>query len=416
MTGTSQTRKIRRRKAFVLRQTLYVLLTYWLQAAAYLAAGFFDLASYEYSAPIRFLVMGTATQLVFYTLIRLHPKPSVDFFNRHFVAQFLIAECFLAYATFFLMEIRVAILIMALGAAGFLTASGSFRLGIVLTVLTAVIYSSVSYYVIIQLGQPGVVQMEVFYAAIFAACGIVHSLLAGLFRRQRAELSSLNKQLSEERQKAEGLLLNILPEPIAKRLRKKSQLIADSFDEVTVLFADIADFTPMSAQLQPQEVVGLLNRIFSEFDLLVDKYGLEKIKTIGDEYMAAAGVPVPRVDHAEAAAFMALEMNRVVAKISSPSGVAVSMRIGISSGPVVAGVIGTKKFAYDLWGDTVNTASRMESQGEPMAIHVTASTYERLKDRFDFTARGTIDVKGKGAMKTWWLVGERSPAHNVERP
>ena len=209
----------------------------------------------------------------------------------------------------------------------------------------------------------------------------------------------------KERAKSERLLLNVLPEAIAARLRDTQGTIADGFDDVTVLFADIVDFTRMSADAAPAEIVGLLNELFSRFDQLAERHGLEKIKTIGDAYMVAGGIPVAREDHAEAVAEMALDMLAEIGARQDER--AVQLRIGIDSGPVVAGVIGLQKFIYDLWGDTVNTASRMESHGVPGGIQVTERTFQRLRDRYRFEERGAVQVKGKGEMLTWLLVGRR---------
>ncbi len=221
--------------------------------------------------------------------------------------------------------------------------------------------------------------------------------------------------LKMEQEKSERLLLNVLPQAIAERLkqyqigltkRDGEAFIADGFEEVTVLFADIVGFTTISSQIPPTKVIGLLNRLFSRFDELCDRYGLEKIKTIGDEYMVVSGVPTQRSDHAEAIADMALAMQQAIEQFGQTYPYPLKIRIGISTGPVVAGVIGTKKFAYDLWGDTVNVASRMESSGEPGRIQVTEATYQCLSDRYQFEKRGSINIKGKGAMTTYWLIGK----------
>jgi adenylate cyclase len=208
--------------------------------------------------------------------------------------------------------------------------------------------------------------------------------------------------------RVETLLLNVLPADIARRLQSDSSSIADHFDHASILFADVVDFTPLSSQLEAREVVGLLNRLFTSFDELVDRYDVEKIKTIGDCYMVAAGVPRPRPDHAHALAELAFEM-RECAKTCLPEGAErdLRLRIGISSGPVVAGVIGRRRFLYDLWGDTVNMASRMESHGTPDAIQITRSTWELLRDDFVVEPLGLVDVKGKGPVETWRLVGPR---------
>nr|WP_242023936.1 adenylate/guanylate cyclase domain-containing protein [Nodosilinea sp. FACHB-13] len=228
------------------------------------------------------------------------------------------------------------------------------------------------------------------------------------YQEKAVELEIALKELNKEKERSEQLLINILPESIVQRLKENDTSIAEHFDEVTILFADIVNFTPIAARLQPFEVVELLNGIFSEFDDLVEEFGLEKIKTIGDAYMVAAGLPVPRTDHAEAIANMALAMQQRVADFRSKTGEAFQIRVGINTGTVVAGVIGTKKFIYDLWGDTVNVASRMESTGLAGGIQVTAATYNWLKDRYDFEVRGTVQVKGKGAMETYWLRGKQS--------
>jgi adenylate cyclase len=208
--------------------------------------------------------------------------------------------------------------------------------------------------------------------------------------------------------RVEALLLNVLPAEVAQRLQSDPNSIADHFDDASILFADVVDFTPLSSRLDAREVVGLLDRLFTSFDALVDRYEVEKIKTIGDCYMVAAGVPTKRPDHAHALAGLALEL-RECAKSCLPEGAAhdLRLRIGISSGPVVAGVIGRRRFLYDLWGDTVNMASRMESHGTPDEIQITRTTWELLRDDFDTEPIGLVDVKGKGAVETWRLVGPR---------
>ena len=214
----------------------------------------------------------------------------------------------------------------------------------------------------------------------------------------------LVNRLTHERGRAEGLLLNVLPAEVAAELKETGSTTAQRFDAISVLFADIVGFTPMSAEMAPEEMVDRLNDVFTYFDDLAERYGVEKIRTIGDNYMVAAGVPVPRPDHAQALAAMALDMLEY-----SEAG-PLSFRIGINSGPAVAGVIGTRKFQYDVWGDTVNTASRMESHGEAGRIQITDATHQLIKDNFTTTPRGPIDVKGKGTMHTWWLDAEPATA------
>lgn len=216
--------------------------------------------------------------------------------------------------------------------------------------------------------------------------------------RKRAEAA-----LQHEQEKSERLLLNILPQPIAEQLKQNPQSIAYRFDEVAILFADIVNFTGLSAAIPPTDLVNLLNQIFSEFDQLAEQHSLEKIKTIGDAYMVVGGLPSPREHHIEAIADMALDMQHAIRHYKRQDGRPFSLRIGIGVGPVVAGVIGIKKFSYDLWGDAVNLASRMESQGEPERIQVTETVYQRLSYRYHFQPRGKIHVKGRAEMPTYWL-------------
>ena len=216
-------------------------------------------------------------------------------------------------------------------------------------------------------------------------------------------LNETLKALQYQQEQSERLLLNILPEEIANRLKMGDSTIADTFANATVLFADIVGFTQLSARVSPTELVSFLNEIFSTFDHLAEKHGLEKIKTIGDAYMVVGGLPTPRSDHANAIAEMALDMLDAISDFSNTHNQDFSIRIGINSGPVVAGVIGIKKFIYDLWGDTVNTASRMESHGKPGCIQVTSTTYDLLEGKYIFESRGAIKVKGKGLMNTYLL-------------
>ncbi|MFM9263694.1 adenylate/guanylate cyclase domain-containing protein [Tychonema sp. BBK16] len=231
---------------------------------------------------------------------------------------------------------------------------------------------------------------------------VVATQLGWLIKRKQVESA-----LRIQQEKTEKLLLNILPKPIAIRLKKEQKLIADHFDEVSVLFADLVGFTEFSAHQSPTQLVEILNGIFCEFDRLSESRGLEKIKTIGDAYMVVGGLPTPRDDHEEAIALLALEMQVALTQFNLEIGENFQLRIGIHSGSVVAGIIGISKFSYDLWGDTVNVASRMESNGESGKIQVTAATYERLKDQFILEERGIIEVKGKGKMLTYWLIEKR---------
>ena len=208
--------------------------------------------------------------------------------------------------------------------------------------------------------------------------------------------------------RSEGLLLNVLPKTIAERLKREPGVIAEAHAEVTVLFADIVDFTPFSERTEPARVVGVLDEIFRAFDALAERHGLEKIKTIGDAYMVAAGLPESRADHAEAMAEMALDMQVEFGRLCESLGLDLAIRIGMDSGPVIAGVIGRHKFTYDLWGDTVNTASRMESHGLAGRIQVSEETHRRLRNRYEFEERGEIELKGKGRRRAYLLVGRQA--------
>ncbi|NJK34849.1 MAG: adenylate/guanylate cyclase domain-containing protein [Oscillatoriales cyanobacterium SM2_2_1] len=215
----------------------------------------------------------------------------------------------------------------------------------------------------------------------------------------------IEEELRLEKEKSDQLLRNVLPEPIAERLKRDPTAIADHFNDVSVLFADIVGFTQISSAISATDLVGLLNRIFSNFDALAERYHLEKIKTIGDAYMVVGGMPFPQANHLEAIADMALDLQAAIIQFRTYEGERVGLRVGIHTGAVVAGVIGTKRLIYDLWGDTVNVASRMESQGEGGKIQVTEDVYERLKEGYVFRKRGTVFVKGKGPMITYWLLG-----------
>lgn len=253
------------------------------------------------------------------------------------------------------------------------------------------------------------ITQKIYTAALLLIAAVLIALsLAGAVAKQFA---SALRTVAIEKMKSEQLLLNILPEQIAQRLKQEERTIADYFSEVTVLFADIVGFTELASQTTPIELVEILNVIFSEFDQLAEEHGLEKIKTIGDAYMVVGGLPEENPNHAEAIAHMALDMQATIAQYCTETGTTLSIRIGINTGPVIAGIIGTKKFIYDLWGDTVNIASRMESHGIPGSIQVTEATYNRLQSRFIFEERGMVPVKGKGPMNCYLLKGQQNLSH-----
>jgi len=243
-----------------------------------------------------------------------------------------------------------------------------------------------------------------FFVLNLGAVSSIAFVLMNDFIRQKNEALRL---LRLEQERSESLLLNVLPKEAAERLKGGARIIADHYESASVLFADLVDFTPLSAELPPETMVELLNEVYSHFDSLAGKYGVEKIRTIGDNYMVAAGVPVRRDDHAQALARMALDMQAYIASRPPLGGHRLGFRIGINSGPVIAGVIGAQKFHYDVWGDTVNIASRMESQGARGVIQIGPATHALIKDEFICEPHGAILVKGRGSMETWYLVGEK---------
>jgi adenylate cyclase len=223
------------------------------------------------------------------------------------------------------------------------------------------------------------------------------------------EVSRAQRAMEIEYQRSESLLANILPVTIAERLKQPGHdVIADRYQDAAILFADIAGYTKLASDISPTDLVRFLDDLYTEFDALVDRHGLEKIKTSGDSYMVVSGVPVERPDHLDALARLALDMADTVSGLMDSQGRAVPLRIGLAAGPVVAGVVGARKFFYDVWGDAVNVASRMESTDVEGRIQVPHDVYERLRDHFTFDERGDVDVKGKGVMHTWYLTGRRS--------
>jgi class 3 adenylate cyclase len=239
----------------------------------------------------------------------------------------------------------------------------------------------------------------VHYVSVCGGVGIL--VVMGLFVRRRNE--DLEQEVRTEFNRAESLLLNVLPASVARRLKTDPGPIADRYEDVSILFADLVGFTPLSADQSPDETVLLLNEIFSAFDAVCERYGVEKIRTIGDGYMVIAGAPEPREDHATVLTRVALELMAHMASRTE----GLQMRIGLSSGPAVAGIVGTSKFHYDVWSDAVNVAARMESHGEPGRIHISPATAARLGDAFELEPRGTISVKGKGEMETFFVLGTR---------
>ena len=278
----------------------------------------------------------------------------------------------------------------------------------------------IAYYFVInpllglQVVSPGLPAASLLLNTFWICC--ICNCSVYFYEKLSRENFATNRQLIEAQEKSERLLLNILPRPIAEQLKQGPEIIAESFAEVTVLFADIVNFTQLTETQPAAKIVDLLNQVFSRFDRLAENHGLEKIKTIGDAYMVAAGLPQPRANHAAAVAAMAVEMQETLADFNARTGQNISLRIGIHTGPVVAGVIGLKKFAYDLWGDTVNTASRMESHGIPGQIQISEATYRQLQDcdqTYAFHPRGPIVIKGKGSMVTYLMEPSAAKADAV---
>ncbi len=334
-----------------------------------------------------------------------------------------IIKLFPSYAAFrtfqlFIMLLLPFLLMLALG--GFVTSSAVITWSL-LTPLAAVLFTGrrqgllwfAAFIALLVLGvvlEP-VVQKEsdiplvvrnIFFAMNLGTPSLTAiGLVLYFFSQRNAALAAL----LEEQAKSEQLLLNVLPKEIAEQLKNGQSMVAEDFEAVSVLFADIVGSTGLALELPPQQLVDTLNELFSAFDSMVEKYGLEKIRTMGDSYMVASGVPKPRQDHAPALASMALEMRDYLLARPSNTKEPLQFRIGINSGPAIAGIIGHTKFHYDIWGDAVNTASRMESHGVRGRVQISQATYELVKNEFTCVSRGVIDVKGKGAMETWFLEG-----------
>lgn len=252
--------------------------------------------------------------------------------------------------------------------------------------------------------QPRWAVVAGFMIATAGACILIFATVWYAMR----EVSRAEAAMEVEYERSEALLANILPARVADRLKDPAHgVIADRYDDASILFADIAGFTERASDMTPVDLVRFLDRLYTTFDRLVDRHELEKIKTTGDSYMVVSGVPTPRPDHVEAIAELALDMSRATADLRDPRGSPVPLRMGIATGPVVAGVVGARKFFYDVWGDAVNVASRMESTDIEGRIQVPQNVFERLKHAFILEERGEIQIKGKGVMRTWYLVSRR---------
>jgi adenylate cyclase len=285
-----------------------------------------------------------------------------------------------------------------------------FRYSVLIGVVLIVMYNVGSFFIIHE-----TTTNVIFGDYFLLLTAFIGSVGAYVLERSTRLLFLRERELDRERGRSEGLLRNILPEQIADRLKQRDPAtehghIARAYDEVTVVFADLVEFTKQAGTTDPPEIVAVLDDVFTRFDAIAERCGLEKIKTIGDAYMAVAGVPEPREDDVEVAAQMALAMRDEIAQMRWPSGDQMSVRIGMATGPAVAGVIGQRKFAYDLWGDTVNTAARMESNGVPGEIQVSDTIYRRLGDRYVFSDVHIVNLKGKGPTAARFLLGKNGAA------
>lgn len=374
---------------------------FWILAFSELGEGYAFMALFPYS----YLIISYASLLLFYRI------KSVEYFTFTQLTMLLVMPFFMQWVIGgFAASSSVAIwgILSPVGALMILGTRQSTPWFLLFFMLTMVSWGMDGIFAGYALPIPKHTK-EVFFLINVGGTATILYLVMRFFESQKErlmrEVDDKNRLLEQEQQKSERLLLNILPRSIANRLKNNESRIADSHDSVTIMFADLVDFTHISSGMAPAALVDLLNQVFSRFDALTEKYGLEKIKTIGDAYMVVGGAPVARDDHAEAMARLALEMQHVLAEVSASSGRALNMRIGINTGPVIAGVIGSSKFSYDLWGDTVNMASRMEQYGLPNAIQISASTYHLLKGKFLVRSRGIIAIKGKGDIETFILTG-----------
>jgi guanylate cyclase len=378
-----------------------VVCAFWIYAFSGLGEGYTVMAIFPYT----YIVLSYTTLLVFYhfrmmqyfTFTQLTMLLVLPFFMQWIIGGF---EASSGIAIWGVMAPVGALMIL-----GTRQSSGWFLLFFILLMFSWIMNGVFASY---APPIPKHIRSVFFLINIGGASMLLYALLR-FFEAQRdtimLALDEKNQQLVAEQERSERLLLNILPRSVVERLKHGESKIADSHEAATIMFADLVDFTRISDGMQPEALVDLLNKVFSRFDRLTEKYGVEKIKTIGDAYMVVCGAPEPRHDHAEAIANLALDMQQALIELSVATGKTLMMRIGINSGPVIAGVIGSSKFSYDLWGDTVNMASRMEHYGLSNVIQVTEATYRLLAGKFRFEKRDPITVKGKGRVQTYLLLG-----------
>ena len=386
------------------------------------------------------MIAAAGIWLVLYKMLGLPVSASLPFaFQLVSLATLLVYLCTLNFSMFRAVQLGMFLFVpfvVQWSIGNFVSASGVILWGLLAPVGAVLLYSareSIPWFVayIVLLLLTGYVDYELagmpprwprvplattvaFFALNFAAMSaLVYSLLRFAFAerdKSRLRQEHAHALLKNEQEKSERLLLNVLPAPVAERLKHSQEPIADGFPAATVMFADIVGFTQIASRLEPAQIFALLNRLFSAFDALAERHGLEKIKTIGDAYMVAGGLDPAERDDCAAVADLALEMREVVAREPTTDGQALALRIGIATGPVVAGVVGTKKFIYDLWGDTVNLANRITADNQPGMIQVDARTYEQLAARYDFEPAQILNLKGKGATNVYRLRGRREPS------
>jgi adenylate cyclase len=292
---------------------------------------------------------------------------------------------------------------------------GAERVLLCMAIVAVAIGLAIAVHIVLPRDTGYLAQEALFYRTFIVNIIANSAILSGIIFYAVRQFTRAEERAEREHQRSESLLVNMLPPKIAARLKDRTgSEIADAYPQASVLFADMGGFTARASDTTPEELVRFLNGVYTKLDSLVERHGLEKIKTSGDAYMVVSGVPEPRPDHAADLADLALDMRDALAGLTDPKGRAVPVRIGIASGPVVAGVVGTRKFFYDVWGDAVNTASRMESTGEAGKIQVAPQTFQLLAERFELAERGVIEVRGKGPMRTWFLIGRKPAKEGLE--
>lgn len=373
------------------------------------AAGhaFFAAVAFAYVSRFWWLALALTAATLFYAAVpllhRLGPRAGAAATIVLFYLEVIAFTCLVGTGAGipFYFLLAVALTVLYLGAEHFAvtTASGVAAAALMIAMLLTVP------------DDTGLLPRSLFIIALVTNAVLNCGSLLLVVTYALSEVSRAETAAEREYERSERLLANILPRAIAARLKSEStNVIADRHDEASILFADLEGFTAQASDMAPEELVRFLNRVFSDFDRLVERHGLEKIKTTGDAYMVVSGVPTMRSDHAQALADLALEMRATAAGWRDSRGRSVPIRMGINSGPVVAGVVGTRKFFYDVWGDAVNVAARMEMTGSAGKIQVSQDLYERLRDEFVLESRGEIEVKGKGRMSTWFLLARKSLA------